>query len=92
MRARQMLNKLDRLGAPVEEPKWPDLTVLSPADQDRVLDLFQKNRNSLRGLQPGISVEEFEELQAFLAIVPMKRLDEPPSLPRRDRMRSRHTR
>jgi hypothetical protein len=57
------------------EPKL----VLTAQSRERVLDLFQKSRNSVPGLQPGISSEEFEELEAFLATVPMKGLDEPPS-------------
>ena len=42
MRSRQMLVKLDRLDLPSQEPKCPDISLLSPADQDRVFEQFRK--------------------------------------------------
>ena len=42
MRSRQMLAKLDRLDVPSQEPECPDVSLLSPADQDRVFELFRK--------------------------------------------------
>lgn len=42
MRSRQMLVKLDRLDLPSQEPKCPDISLLSPAAQDRVFEQFRK--------------------------------------------------
>ena len=66
MRSRHLLAKLDRLQVPNEEPKFPDISLLSPADQDRVFGLFEKNRDSLDGIEPKISANELDELEGLL--------------------------
>ena len=44
MRSRQMLAKLDRLDVPSQEPECPDISLLSPAAQDRVFEQFRKSQ------------------------------------------------
>ena len=56
MRAREMHNKLDRLSGSVDdgEHTCPDISLLSPEDQDRAHELFEK-------------IEGVENEQEFLA-------------------------
>jgi hypothetical protein len=44
MRAREMNNKLDRLSVPFEDDEHmaPDISLLSPEDQDRVYEILAK--------------------------------------------------
>ena len=76
MRSRQMMAKLDRLPMKPEERKIPDISLLSPEDQDRVFELFRKNRDSLNGIKPMISRKEREELEGLLSDLPMIGLDD----------------
>jgi hypothetical protein len=65
-----MLAKLGGLRMPPERAKPPDISLLSPADQDRVVELFRKNRNSLNGVEPSITQKEFKELLRFTDDLP----------------------
>lgn len=65
-----MLAKLGGIPMPSEPVRPPDISLLSPADQDRVVELFKKNRNSLNGVEPSITRKEFKELQMLLADLP----------------------
>jgi hypothetical protein len=65
-----MLAKLGGLRMPPERAKPPDISLLSPADQDRVVELFRKNRNSINGVEPSITRKESKELQRLLADLP----------------------
>ena len=76
MRSRQMMAKLDRLPMTPDQVKVPDISFLSPEDQDRVFELFRKNRDSLNGIKPTISRKELNELKALLADLPMIGLDD----------------
>jgi hypothetical protein len=71
-----MMVKLDRLPMKPEEGKIPDISLLSPEDQDRVFELFRKNRDSLAGIKPTISRRELNELEGLLADLPMIGLDD----------------
>jgi hypothetical protein len=57
MRAREMLRRLDRIAPDKKEWLLPDLSVLSPWEYDRIMDLWQNIRN----LKP-------EEEQEFLIL------------------------
>ena len=70
MRSRQMLIKLGGLHLPPLEAGCPDLTLLTPEEQDRVWELAKKGNNTLEGLEPGITMDEFRELEGLLAKVP----------------------
>jgi hypothetical protein len=50
---------------PAIEAGCPDLSLLTPGEQDRVWELFRKVRNSLQGVEPGITPKELRELQKF---------------------------
>jgi hypothetical protein len=65
-----MLIKLGRLNLPAIEMGCPDLSLLTPEEQDRVWELFRKSRNSL---DPGITLDELRELEGLLAKVPILR-------------------
>jgi hypothetical protein len=82
MRSRHLLAKLDRLQVPPEEPKFPDISLLSPADQDRVFGLFEKNRDSLDGIEPKISANELDELEGLLTDLPIIGPDDKPAGPK----------
>ena len=82
MRSRHLLAKLDRLRVPPEEPKFPDISLLSPADQDRVFGLFEKNRDSLDGIEPKISANELDELEGLLTDLPIIGPDDKPAGPK----------
>jgi hypothetical protein len=43
---------------------------LSPEEQDRVWELAEKVKNTLEGLEPGITTDEFRESERLLAKVP----------------------
>jgi len=58
MRSRQMLIKLGGINLPPMEPGCPDLSLLTPGEQDRVSELSRKGRNLLQGVEPGITVDE----------------------------------
>jgi hypothetical protein len=77
-----LLAKLDRLRVPPEEPKFPDISLLSPADQDRVFGLFEKNRDSLDGIEPKISANELDELEGLLTDLPIIGPDDKPAGPK----------
>jgi hypothetical protein len=68
-----MLIKLGGLHLPAIEAGCPDLSLLSPEEQDRVWELFRKCRNSLQGVEPGVTPEELREVQGLLAKVPTLR-------------------
>ena len=61
MRSRQMLMKLGGLQLPTIEVGCPDLSLLTPEEQDRTWELAKKVNNTLRGLEPGITVMELRE-------------------------------
>ena len=82
MRSRHLLAKLDRLQVPPEEPKFPDISLLSPADQDRVFGLFEKHRDSLDGIEPKISANELDELEGLLTDLPIIGPDDKPAGPK----------
>jgi hypothetical protein len=71
-----MLAKLGGLRMPSEPVRPPDISLLSPADQDRAVELFKKNRNSLNGVEPSITSKEFKELVTVLADLPTLGPDE----------------
>ena len=64
MLARQMLAKLDRQPRPPDAPLVPDLSLLAPADQDRVWALFER----LIGGDDGV-IPELEGLLDGLPLV-----------------------
>jgi hypothetical protein len=70
MRARQMLAKLGGIRTSPARARCPDISLLSPADQDRVLELFRKNRNSINGVEPSITQKEFKELLRLIEDLP----------------------
>jgi hypothetical protein len=82
MRSRQMLAKLDRLDVPSQEPECPDVSLLSPAHQDRVFELFRKNRNSLNEIEPTINRKARDELEGLLADPPVIGPDDKPAGPK----------
>jgi hypothetical protein len=51
MRSRQMLIKLGGLHLPPLEAGCPDLTLLTPEEQDRAWELAKKGNNTLEGLE-----------------------------------------
>jgi hypothetical protein len=65
-----MLIKLGGLRLPAIEVGCPDLSLLSPEEQDRTWELAKKVDNTLRGLEPGITLKEFREAEGLLAKVP----------------------
>jgi hypothetical protein len=65
-----MLIKLGGLHLPAIEEGCPDLSLLTPEEQDRVWELGKKVRDSLQGVEPGITPKELRELQGLLAKVP----------------------
>jgi hypothetical protein len=65
-----MLIKLGRLNLPAIEMGCPDLSLLTPEEQDRVWDLSRRCRNSLQGTEPGITPEVVREFQGLVAKVP----------------------
>ena len=67
---------------PVTEAGCPDLSLLTPQEQDRVWELSIKRRNSLQGVEPGVTPEELREVQGLLAKVPILRPGEKFSGPR----------
>src|SRR5271168_1205331 len=70
MRSREMLVKLNRLPLPPEPVTCPDISLLSPKDQDRVQELFDKIRDRETGSESTISDKELDELMKLLASVP----------------------
>ena len=70
MRSRELLARLDRLCLPPEPVTCPDLSLLSPEDYDRVMELFEKCENSIKGKQPTISSKELKDLQTLLEGLP----------------------
>lgn len=82
MRSRQMLVKLDRLDVPSQEPECPDVSLLSPADQDRVFELFRKYRNSPNQIGPTINRKVRDELEGLLADLPIIGPDDKPAGPK----------
>jgi hypothetical protein len=68
--------RLNRLPIPPEEIKFPDISLLSPADQDRVEELYNKCGNASAGIGPVISVNELDELKKLLANLPLLGLDD----------------
>ena len=73
MRSRQMLIKLGGVHLPATEAGCPDLSLLTPGEQDQVWELSRKCRNSLQGVEPGVTPEELREVQGLLAKVPTLR-------------------
>jgi hypothetical protein len=65
-----MLIKLGGLHLPAIEEGCPDLSLLTPEEQDRVWELGKLVRNSLQGFEPGFTPKELRELQGLLAKVP----------------------
>jgi hypothetical protein len=65
-----MLIKLGGLHLPAREAGCPDLSLLTPEEQDRVWELVRKGRNLLDGVEPGISIEEIPKLEGLVAKVP----------------------
>jgi hypothetical protein len=76
-----MLVKLDRLDLPSQEPKCPDISLLSPAAQDRVFEQFRKNRNSPNEI-PTINRKVRDELERLLADLPILGPDDKPAGPK----------
>jgi hypothetical protein len=65
-----MLIKLRGLHLPAIEMGCPDLSLLTPEEQGRVWELSRKCRNSLQGVEPGVTPEELREVQGLLGKVP----------------------
>jgi hypothetical protein len=65
-----MLIRLGGLHMPAAEAGCPDLSLLTPEEQDRVWELCRRGRNLLQGVEPGIAPEEITELVGFIAKVP----------------------
>jgi len=65
-----MLIKLRGLHLPAIEMGFPDLSLLTPEEQDRVCELSRKCRNSLQGVEPGLTYEELREAQELAGKVP----------------------
>jgi hypothetical protein len=65
-----MLIKLGGLRLPPLEAGCPDITLLTPEEQDRVWESGKKVHNTLRGLEPGITIDELRESEGLLAKVP----------------------
>jgi hypothetical protein len=76
-----MRAKLDRLPLPPEAKKCPDISVLSPEDQDRVDELARKIGEPRKGVKPTINDKELYELEGLLADLPRIGLDDKPSGP-----------
>ena len=53
---------------PPIEAGCPDISLLSPEEQDRVWELAEKVKNTLEGLEPGITTDEFRESERLLAM------------------------
>jgi hypothetical protein len=70
MRSRRMLIKLGGLHLPPLEAGCPDITLLTPEEQDRVWESAKKVHNTLQGLEPGITIDEFREAEGLVAKVP----------------------
>jgi hypothetical protein len=70
MRSRQMLIKLGGMRLPPIEVGCPDISLLTPEEQDRLWELAEKVNNTLEGLEPGITIDEFREAEGLLAKVP----------------------
>jgi hypothetical protein len=65
-----MLIKLGRMRLPPIEAGCPDISLLSPEEQDRFWELAKKVKNTVEGLEPGITIEEFRESEELAAKVP----------------------
>jgi hypothetical protein len=65
-----MLIKLGGMRLPPIEMGCPDLSLLTPEEQDRAWELGKKVHDTLRGLEPGITLKESRELGGLLAKVP----------------------
>ena len=76
MRAREMMAKLDRLPTPKSEVKLWDLSLLSPQDYDRVIDLLRligrSENKKAESLTPA-----FAELSALVRDLPRLGKDDP---------------
>jgi hypothetical protein len=73
MRAREMHNKLDKLSVPFEDDEYtcPDISLLSPEDQDWVHEMFAKIRADEDGIENCISPAEARKLSDLLAGLPV---------------------
>jgi hypothetical protein len=74
MRSREMLNKLDKLSTPVENDRGncPDISLLSPEQQDRVHELFAKiGRTDDGDWDCTITPAEIHELRNLLDGLPL---------------------
>ena len=66
-----MLARLDRWPVEPEDMKFPDISLLSPTDQDRVHELFTKMGDPDERVQPTISEAELKELAELLRGLPL---------------------
>ena len=73
MRAREMNNKLDKLAlsAEDEEHTFPDLSLLSPEDQDWVDEMFEKIREAKDEVENVITPAEGRKLLDLLQELPV---------------------
>src|SRR5262245_12482988 len=71
MRSRHMLLKLRRLPLPAIKVGCPDLSLLTPEEQDRVWELFRKCRNARQGVGPAVTHEELRGAQGLLGTLPI---------------------
>jgi hypothetical protein len=70
MRSRQMLARLDRLPKQPEAVEVPDISLLSPAAQDRVHELSGKFGDPDNGIEETISDRELKELERLFKDLP----------------------
>jgi hypothetical protein len=61
------------LHLPAKEASCPDVTLLTPEEQDRVRELAGKGRNLFQGIEPCITPKELREVEGLLAKVPTLR-------------------
>ncbi len=73
MRAREMHNKLDKLSVPSEDDEhtFPDISLLSPEDQDWVDEMFEKIRAAKDEVENVITDAEARKLVDLLNELPV---------------------
>ena len=78
MRAREMNNKLDKLAlsAEDEEHTFPDLSLLSPEDQDWVHEMFAKIREAKDEVENVVTPAEGRKLLDLLKELPVRGRDD----------------
>jgi len=73
MRAREMNNKLDKLSVPSEDDEHtcPDISLLSPEDQDWVDEMFEKIRSAKDEVENVVTPAEGHKLLDLLNELPV---------------------